>query len=227
MNAAKPSIFLSPRILLPSFVLCAVIWSTFAIGTIYDSDVFQDGEPGPLEHSQNLVLFICLLLAIWRAVRARGVKRAWLILVTIAIFLILGEEVSWGQWLFEWSSPQWFLHHNGQQETNLHNLSWSLNILPRFLLRSAIVLGGLIYPLARLKLKRDLLGVPVWLPPTMLCVMPALFAVFSAAFNHTALRLWLDLNYFEVSELEELFIYLFFFAYLVAMPADRAARVTD
>lgn len=37
-------------------------------------------------------------------------------------FFGFGEEISWGQRLFGIASPEFFLAHNGQSETNLHNL---------------------------------------------------------------------------------------------------------
>ena len=32
------------------------------------------------------------------------------------------EEISWGQRIFGIESPEWFLKHNRQVETNVHNL---------------------------------------------------------------------------------------------------------
>jgi hypothetical protein len=39
----------------------------------------------------------------------------------VAALVIFGEEVSWGQWLWRWESPEVFVEHNLQKETNLHN----------------------------------------------------------------------------------------------------------
>ena len=49
---------------------------------------------------------------------ARGV---WLGISALVLFGA-GEEISWGQRLVGWESPEWFLDHNKQNETNLHNL---------------------------------------------------------------------------------------------------------
>ena len=35
--------------------------------------------------------------------------------------VLLGEEISWGQWILHWASPQFFAAHNLQSETNAHN----------------------------------------------------------------------------------------------------------
>jgi hypothetical protein len=52
---------------------------------------------------------------------ARGAKRVWLLLGFLFLFGAM-EEISWGQRVLGIESPQWFLRHNKQGETNLHNL---------------------------------------------------------------------------------------------------------
>ena len=36
--------------------------------------------------------------------------------------MIAMEEISWGQMVFNWQSPDWFMGSNSQQETSLHNI---------------------------------------------------------------------------------------------------------
>ncbi len=48
-------------------------------------------------------------------------RRTWLVIAALMLFGAL-EEVSWGQRIFGWESPAWFLEHNAQRETNVHNL---------------------------------------------------------------------------------------------------------
>jgi hypothetical protein len=59
------------------------------------------------------------------------------------------EEISYGQHLFGWASPRWFVEQNAQHETNLHNLFADK---PGQALRNgalvAVTLGGLLLPLA-------------------------------------------------------------------------------
>jgi hypothetical protein len=40
-------------------------------------------------------------------------------------FVCAGEEISWGQRLIGWQTPEWLASENAQGETNLHNL-WFL-----------------------------------------------------------------------------------------------------
>lgn len=42
--------------------------------------------------------------------------------VVIAAFYVAMEEISWGQQVFSWSSPEYFEANNLQGETNLHNM---------------------------------------------------------------------------------------------------------
>jgi hypothetical protein len=63
-------------------------------------------------------------LSLWR--RSRGgvpaLYRTIYLLAAVAGVLVACEELSWGQHLFNWSSPQWFIANNDHGETNLHNL---------------------------------------------------------------------------------------------------------
>ena len=52
----------------------------------------------------------------------------------IGLIYYFFEEISWGQHLFQWDSPKFFLEFNDQNETNLHNTSNLFNELPRTIL---------------------------------------------------------------------------------------------
>jgi len=72
---------------------------------------------------------------------ALGLRRAdlwrWPLLGAAVLAVIaLGEEISWGQWIFRWSSPEAFARHNLQGETNLHNF------LPPWAFEAAYALVG-------------------------------------------------------------------------------------
>ena len=47
----------------------------------------------------------------------------WWYLILAALFLfITGEEISWGQRIFGWETPEWMAENNVQEETTIHNL---------------------------------------------------------------------------------------------------------
>ena len=132
---------------------------------------FFDGAPfyfakesGAVENITAVILALALLLTVstffqYRAktellkrvsnsvILFRGFTLGWLIVYALGCIYFLGEEISWGQHLFNWSTPDAWLAVNDQQETNLHNTSALLDQVPRFLLSLGIVIGGLIYPL--------------------------------------------------------------------------------
>lgn len=51
---------------------------------------------------------------------------AVIVLVGLAALFFAGEEVSWGQWLFGWETPEAYREISG--ETNLHNADLPINI---------------------------------------------------------------------------------------------------
>ena len=78
---------------------------------------------------ENLTVFFLLIssgIALYRAVgywRARASMAAlfWGF-VAFMFFFAAGEEISWGQRIFNIETPDFFLEKNLQNETNLHNL---------------------------------------------------------------------------------------------------------
>ncbi|MDG2471967.1 MAG: hypothetical protein P8M71_02505 [Pseudomonadales bacterium] len=120
-------------------------------------------ESGAVENITAVILALALLLTVsiffqYRkkteflmrdpnsAIPFRGFTLGWLVVYGLGCVYFLGEEISWGQHLFNWSTPDAWLAVNDQQETNLHNTSALLDQVPRFLLTLGIVIGGLIYP---------------------------------------------------------------------------------
>ena len=94
----------------------------------------------------GFVLGLRLLLA--KSVRANRLWWVLILLGTLACLYTAGEEQSWGQHLFGWHTPDAWSQLNKQDETNLHNVSGIFNVLPRFALELAILVLGLIIPLA-------------------------------------------------------------------------------
>ena len=68
----------------------------------------------------------------------RNIKRLGIAFFVLGMILITLEELSWGQKIFKWESPQLFLEINAQGETNLHNTYGT----PTHLLFMAIGLYG-------------------------------------------------------------------------------------
>jgi len=142
---------------------------------------------------------------------------AWFIAAIIGSFYVAFEEISWGQLVFKWATPESMQELNYQGETNLHNTSRWLNQKPRLLLEIGIILGGIIIPtLAMLK--------PKWLPKRFKIIYPPNFMIViaviytTAKFSHKFSRMLFDEKIFQrSSEIEELYLYFFIFLYMVVM----------
>lgn len=74
----------------------------------------------------------------------------WLLMWSMACIYFAGEEISWGQWLFQWDTPEAFSGINDQNETNLHNISTWLDQKPRTLVELWIFFTGLVFPVIQL-----------------------------------------------------------------------------
>jgi len=62
-----------------------------------------------------------ILLNFNRGSETRAARRVWLFMGALFLFGAM-EEISWGQRILGIQSPEWFLKHNRQGETNIHNL---------------------------------------------------------------------------------------------------------
>jgi hypothetical protein len=87
--------------------------------------------------------------------------------LTLGFFLIAGEEISWGQRIFQVQSPEFFLQHNLQQEINIHNfLTWRLLHTIYIVVSFLMAFGWYIVPLLLPRLPahfRSVVGHKLWL----------------------------------------------------------------
>jgi len=83
-------------------------------------------EDGVLEWITALALLSASLLCGYRCWTFRHCRPKSFVLCTAAaacvLFFGMGEEISWGQRIFNVETPEFFLANNVQNETNLHNL---------------------------------------------------------------------------------------------------------
>lgn len=80
-------------------------------------------EDGLLEWVTVAILVAMAAVAVERAATVGGGRPRLGWLAAAALFLFGAfEEISWGQRIVGWYSPEWFLQHNTQEETTIHNL---------------------------------------------------------------------------------------------------------
>ncbi len=87
---------------------------------------FFVAEDHLLEWSQFGLLLVASLFGILAAVRlfGRGETAAAVLFIAfgVGMFLVAGEEISWGQRIFGWGTPSAISVINNQGETNVHNI---------------------------------------------------------------------------------------------------------
>lgn len=206
--------------LLVSLVLGAILipWPTTA-------RVWLSGETGLIE----IATIVFALWGSWTAVQiVRDRKRLphpalafWYGLFAVALFLLAGEEGSWGQSWFHWETPEGYRALNNQGETNLHNLHSFTEQVPKGLLVLAALSGGVVWPIyASLSKRGPYLGTGwfswVW-PSSLLWPAAALtmvFRILERVLVATDMEDLVRAQYIGVRESIELYGVLFMLAYL-------------
>jgi hypothetical protein len=136
---------------IPLLVAAFVLGTYWAIPSWYLRYVLPEGY-GILEISHFLIPLYGLLIAggllFLPFVRARPLVFSVALIGALSCLYIAGEEMSWGQHVFHWNTPEYWAMVNRQEETNLHN-TWAIfEKTPRSILEAAIFIGGLGVPLA-------------------------------------------------------------------------------
>ena len=143
---------------LRGFIPAAVVTNGIVLGVLaveyglkaFHSDLYFRSvqEDEFLEWGTFWAFFSAAAVFVYAAVlqRRKEGRRPWFFLV-LALFCLFaaGEEISWGQRLFGYRPPSYFLEHNFQQELNIHNI---VATALRKTVLSGVVLGyGIVLPL--------------------------------------------------------------------------------
>jgi hypothetical protein len=78
-------------------------------------------EDGPFENIQAVLYFLSGLGFV--LVYIKNSKNWWYLALSLLLFWLAGEEISWGQRIFAIVSPTWEAKNNVQGELNLHNIN--------------------------------------------------------------------------------------------------------
>lgn len=128
-------------------VLCFYVTAAIAFPMAYIWATYEDlfGEWVQFwSFIAALVLSVRLSWSRWRL-------RWFFILLACSCFYVAMEEISWGQRLLGFSSPEFFRAKNLQSETNLHNFftgpyKTTLKVVITYVLAAALATYGLVYP---------------------------------------------------------------------------------
>lgn len=213
-----------PLVLFAALLTISLVWPDF-----YRAYILPEGF-GFLELGHFLIPFAAFILSL-RLLLLPVVRESWLLWLFILIFglgnlYIAGEEHSWGQHFFNWSTPAYWSELNRQAETNLHNFSHWFNHRPRLVLEIGIAIGGLLIPVIQSRaglFPRPLLALLT--PPVQLSVIAGV-ALVVKVIN----RLWkggaVETELLiRPSEALETFIYLFLLYYVIVL--GRRLRALD
>ncbi len=148
---------------------------------------------------------------------------AWTLLLTLGCVYFAGEEASWGQHYFGWSTPEALASMNDQRETNIHNIAGVFDQLPRNLLTLGVLVGGVLAPLYRRRRHGDwrpAKGKWGWLVPTVVCLPTAALALTIGIPRKLGQTFEIELPNlltYQGGEFKEYFFGLFLMLYLLSL----------
>lgn len=148
-------------------------------------------EDGLVEYGTAILLAAGGGLLIAMAMRVGGYRRWLLAIYALAFVLAAGEEISWGQRILGIESSEFFLEHNRQGETNLHNLMVNDEQLVSFWFGQLLTLIVLLY-LVALPLLHPVAGWARWIADALAVPVPTR-RVAAIAVAWSLLVVWIDL----------------------------------
>lgn len=206
-------------------VLASVALGVILIPWPAAARIWLSGETGLIE----LLTVAFALWGCWTAILitkdGKLLPQRWMMIwfgfFALGLFVLAGEECSWGQSWFKWQTPEGYAAINRQGETNLHNLSSVTEELPKTLLLVGALLGGIIWPIrAWAKKTGPYLGTGwlSWIWPSSLIWPAAAIAWFCRIAERllvaTDLEDLIRAPYIATRESIELYLVLFVLAYL-------------
>ena len=114
-------------------------------------------EDGPIEYLSAFLFLVASLGFVVASLRSEFLRRRssrWAYFFTLSwaalMAVFVGEEISWGQRIFDVATPKFLDAVNVQHELNIHNTTWLDDYLggSGLLLAIMMVLTGLVIPLA-------------------------------------------------------------------------------
>lgn len=222
------------RVVLPVVVYPVVVVSAVWFPGVYDA---LQRKEGGIEWVAVLVLLIGLgyglaMLLRHRSALPRRWLTGWFALSCAGVFVLAGEEISWGQHLGFWEGedlPELMQRINDQQESNLHNLTNALDQGPTNVVVVMTLFAFFGLPLIQ-RYKRETMGVGnpgywFWPSPGLL---PAAIGVLVIPFPGRIYE-WVSgseaPNVLRHSEVHEFYIALLMAGYLASV--CRRAKSID
>ena len=220
-------------VLVPIAIIGLVTLVTVAAHFVRDPfrDMFLwvTAEDGILEWPQFAFALAASLIFLRIGVQlvSRGQRMMALLylLIGIGTFFVAGEEISWGQRVFGWGTPESLATINHQVETNVHNIRTVQRIFGFVVLFGGMY--GALVPLLGLVWRRlgALPTAPLLIPP--LCAVPAFLMPFGYRLVRVLLLPTPNVLVVKYGEAPELCLYIGMavFAYLNMRWLSQPARL--
>ncbi|MFD2204084.1 hypothetical protein [Kiloniella antarctica] len=200
-------------------VLALLLTGLFLPGELYSQWIGNE-RTGLLETSHAIIPAVSFFVAI-RLLAHKNLKNFtwlwfWILIAALGSFYMSGEEASWGQHWFQWSTSSEWAAINDQGETNFHNTSSWLDQKPRTILEIGIIFGGIILPIL-LHYKPELRKRPItFIVPTLVLLPTAIISEIARMTERLLAALDAPFRIFQrASEVQELFFALFILLYLI------------
>jgi hypothetical protein len=131
---------------------------------------------------------------------------------TIMCFFAAGEELSWGQRLFQWRSMDFFVQNNSQKETNFHNLVVAGKSVNLLIFSRLLIIGMVLYLIVLPILYRRNQAIRQWTEKLALPV-PRVYQIISLCLVFGLISLCPSEKRSELLEFGSCFIFLAIFLY--------------
>jgi len=184
-------------------LLCSIplaIIGFYAVAVMYYPNVYIISTYEDLygEWAQTYGFFTTFVFSTLISLRKDHPQRWFFVLLAVASFYVFMEEISWGQRIIGFDTPDFFHKNSYQDEANIHNLltgpvdSWSKELLTYFI-AMGLIAYGVIFPIAlQVKFKPAL-----WLVQRRIAAAPPLSLI--PAFVFAAI---LEIEPFSFNEAE-------------------------
>lgn len=166
----------------PVLLLAGALAADYAGGTV--KEIVLNPYTGVAETLVGIGIVSAAVIVAFALARATvdvdWVLKTWLILFVLAMIFFAGEDLNWGQHYLGVTPPDYFLEHNKEEETNIHNM-WPLlfNRLPRAAVNTWLVVACILVPIGwTLPVRLTQRIVPAVLWPDRRLMFPA-FMVFA------------------------------------------------
>ena len=142
LNRIEKFIIVFVFVLMIFGIIAALVNKTWFLNSYVEED-------GLIEWLTELPLFIIFIACMWYLIRFTKRKNFWFFIIYLFIglgsFFVFGEEISWGQRIFNFKTSEYFQEHNSQDEENIHNLVLDGEKLNKIIFTDTLIAGVVVY----------------------------------------------------------------------------------